>query len=129
MKNCLLFILLIIGINTWAQSPRRTHAYNTVKSIYADLNNDGKTDTIVLSDNGSGGDFNRIIIKLSGYQKQSFKAKQYWTDFDSLFLKKHKNLVHSDLLFVKKTDKHAVILLWGGVDPAGYGLEFSIINI
>lgn len=124
-----MLILLVIPLFTWAQKKKKVLAYKTIKSLYVDLNNDGKIDTITLSENSSEGRFNRISIKLAGFARQTFKAKEYWTDFDSVFLSKHKNLVNSDLVFVKKTDKHAVILLWGGVDGAGYGLEFSIINI
>jgi len=129
MRKYLLFILLIACINAWSQKTKKVAAYKTIKTLYTDLNNDGKIDTIILSDNGSDGDFNRITVKLAGFQKKTFKAKQYWASFDSLFLKKDKNLVHSNLLFIKKTDKHAAILLSGGTDGAGYSIEFSIINI
>lgn len=129
MKKYLVLIILMIPFFVSAQKGKNASAYNTIKSLYIDLNNDGKNDTINLSDNGSEGSFNRISIKLAGFPKQTFKAKEYWSDFDSLFLVKHKNLVYSNLLFVKKTEKHTVILLWGGLDGAGYGIEFSIINI
>lgn len=129
MRNYLLFVLLVTNISVWSQKPKKIGVYKTIKTLFTDLNNDGKIDTIILSDNGSDGSFNRITLKLAGFQKQSFKAKQYWADFDTLFLKKNKNLVHSNLLFVKKTDKHTAILLSGGTDGAGYCIEFSIINI
>ncbi len=129
MRNYLLLILLVTNISAWSQKPQKTTVYKTIRTLYTDLNNDGKMDMIILSDNGLDGSFNRITIKLAGFQKQSFKAKQYWANFDSLFLKRNKNLVHSNLLFIKKTNKHTAILLWGGLDGAGYGIEFSIINI
>ena len=41
----------------------------------------------------------------------------------------NKNLVKSKNIFVQKTDLHTVIIMSGGTDGAGYGGEFSIINI
>lgn len=129
MKKYLIPIFLVIPFCNWAQKPQKASIYKILKSLYTDLNNDGKTDTIILSNNGSDGSFNFISINLAGFTKQTFRAKQYWTDFDSSFLKRNKNLVNSNLLFVKKTEKQSVILLWGGIDGAGDGIEFSIINI
>lgn len=66
---------------------------------------------------------------MSGTKKIVFKAKGSWAEIDNWFLDSNKNAVKSKIIFIKKTEKHSVILLSGGTDAAGYGGEFSIINI
>jgi hypothetical protein len=112
------------------QRARQKAPFHLVKLITADLDNDGKADTIRLSSNlGQTGYFNKISIVLAGCKKQTFYAKDEWTIVDKRFLDSNKNTLNSKLLFLKKTDKHAVILLFGVLDGAGYRAEFSIINI
>jgi hypothetical protein len=101
-----------------------------VKKIFTDLNNDNIIDTIILSSSlEQNGSFNRISILMSGVKRKTFIAKDSWTIVDKWFLDSNKNVLQTNLLFFKKTDKHAVILLFGILDGAGYRGEFSMINI
>jgi hypothetical protein len=135
MRQLLILILIALTAKTYSQQTKKTSQLKLLHIFYYDLNNDGTTDTIMLSSSLDGDwrfevwRFNKITIKLSGYKKQSFIAKEYWTNFDRWFIDSNKNAVKTELILVKKADKHAVILLWGGLDGAGYGNEFSIINI
>jgi len=131
MRILILLLFLFFAINGFGQKTKKRTVYHTVKTILTDVNNDNQTDTITLSSSlvNTSTCFNRISISLSGFKKQTFKAKDYWTVVDKWFLDSNKNAVNSKLLFFKKTDKHAVILLFGILDGAGYRGEFSIINI
>jgi len=130
MKTFAILILLSFTLNTWAQTAKKVLKYRVIKTIHTDLNNDNKTDTIVISSSFEGyAYFNKISIALSGFKKQVFKAREKWTGVDNKFLKSNKNALSTDLLFLKKTNKHTVILLFGEIDGAGYRDEFSIINI
>jgi hypothetical protein len=129
MKKLLALILIPLAFHVCAQSNNR-HPYRPIKTIITDLNNDSKPDTIVLISSLEGrNSFNKISISLAGSTKKTFKARDYWTVVDSEFLIKNKNDFSTKLLFLKKTNKHAVILLFGEIDGAGYRGEFSIINI
>ena len=104
--------------------------YNHFKTFHVDLNNDHLIDTIVLSSSMPGNaSFNRISILMSGARRAVFKAKNEWAEIQPDFLADNKNLLNSRNIFVKKTKIHTVIILSGGTDAAGYGGEFSIINI
>jgi len=130
MKYLTLFILLIAALWASPQSAAKHYSYRPIRTITTDLNNDDRLDTIVLiSSLKRKNDFDKISISLSGYCKTVFKARDFWTEVDSNFLVSNKNTVHSKLLFIKKTSKQAVILLFGEIDGAGYRGEFSIINI
>jgi hypothetical protein len=112
------------------QPAHRETSFRPVKTITVDLNNDGKPDTVRISSNLPNKDyFNKISITLAGYKRQTFNAKNEWTFVDKDFLDSNKNSVPTNLLFLKKTPKHTVILLFGVLDPAAYRDEFSIINI
>lgn len=129
MKKLFALFFLILAFQVSAQQARKV-PYRTIRTLTADLNNDGKIDTIkLISSLKDWNSFNRISISLTGYGKQVFNARDYWTVVDSDFLVSHKNAIHTKLLFLKKTSKHAVILLFGEFDAAGYRGEFSIINI
>lgn len=123
-------LLLIIFSFIWLSTTGQTHTFKTIKSIIADINQDGKTDTIILSSSLQGRTaYNRISVSISGFPRKIFRAKDEWTAVDKEFLRKNKNTVATNWLFLKKNDKHAVILLFGELDGAGYRGEFSIINI
>ena len=124
-------ILLLLTISfIWLNATGQKHTFKTIKSIITDINDDGKTDTIILSSSLQGhAGYNRISVSISGFPKKTFRAKDSWTEVDKEFLQKNKNSVASNWLFLKKNDKHAVILLFGELDGAGYRGEFSIINI
>lgn len=126
MKTPILFFLLIFSLTTFGQ---RSH-FKTIRKILTDINDDGKMDTIIVSSSLKENDgFNRISVSLAGFKKQTFIAKDFWTVVDKWFLDNNKNAVNSRLMFLKKTNKHAVVLLFGLMDGAGYRGEFSIINI
>ncbi|HZX58047.1 MAG TPA: hypothetical protein VFE54_04955 [Mucilaginibacter sp.] len=130
MKMYLSLILFGICLSGYSQSTKTAIHYRTVKTIFSNLDDDNKTDTITLNSSlKDPSSFNKISIKLSSGNRKTFIAKDSWTIVDNWFLDSNKNSVNSKLLFLKKTDKHAVILLFGGLDGAGYRREFSMINI
>lgn len=130
MKKLVVFIFVIFSFYASAQQGDKRLPFRPIRTIITDLNNDNKPDTIVLiSSLEERNSFNKISISLSGYGKKVFKARDYWAAVDSEFLVKNKNAFHTKLLFLKKTEKHTVILLFGEIDGAGYRGEFSIVNI
>jgi hypothetical protein len=130
MKNLILIIFLIISYKGIAQIAKTKVVYNHFKTFHVDLNNDNIIDTVILSSSVQGNaSFNRISILMSGAKRIIFKAKDEWADIQPEFLGTNKNLVQSKNIFIKKTNLHTVIILSGGTDAAGYGGEFSIINI
>jgi hypothetical protein len=130
MKILFNILLLSIYLSAFGQTTKTKTHYRTIRTIFTDINNDNKTDTIILSSSlPEQSSFNRITISISGFKKQTFYAKDSWTTVDKWFLDSNRNTVNSKFLFLKKTDKHAVILLFGILDGAGYRGEFSIINI
>jgi len=129
MKWLFLFVLTAAVSVALAQPLKKLRHYRTVKTFVFDLNNDGRNDTIILSSDTDGNYFDRITISITGYRKQTFRAKQLWTTVDKEFLDSNKNEVSSNLLFIKKTEKHAVILLFGESSGSGYRAEFTIINV
>jgi hypothetical protein len=130
MKKLFLFVLTLIALHVSAQTAKKKYPYRVIRTLTADLNNDGKTDSINLISSLEGrNDFNRISISLNGIGKTVFNAKDYWTVVDSDFRVKNKNLINTKLLFAKKTDRHAVILLFGEMTGSGQRGEFSILNI
>jgi hypothetical protein len=123
-------LLCSICISVYAQSIKTAVHYKPIKRIFVDIDNDHKTDTITLSTSlKEPTSFNKISVNLSSGVKSSFVARDSWTLVDKSFLDSNKNLANSDFLFLKKTNKHTVILLFGILDGAGYREEFSIINI
>lgn len=116
-----LFTLTVFGQNA---------SFKKLKPIFTDLNKDNLLDTISLSSSlTDSSSFNRITISISGFGKQTFIAKNAWTNVDSDFLAKNKNAIKSTRLFLLKEKDHSVILLFGYLDGAGYREDFSIINI
>jgi len=123
-------MLLTISIKAFSQTDKKNVVYTHFQTFYIDLNNDGKIDTIILSSSlPDKASFNRIIIAMSGARKKIFKAKDHWEEINQEFLTSNKNLVKSKNIFIKKTKIHTVIIISAGTDGAGYGGEFSIINI
>jgi len=130
MKKTATLICLVFATVVYGQTAKKTVHFNLIKTILTDINDDGKIDTITISSSLKEKDcFNRISISLAGFKKQTFRAKYYWSAVDKLFLDSNKNAANTKLLFLKKTDKHAVILLFSELDGAGYRGEFSMINI
>jgi len=130
MKIILSVLLVSICLSVFAQKAKTKAHYRTIRTILTDINNDNKPDTIILSSSLTEKSlFNRITISISGFKKQTFHAKDSWTTVDKWFLDSNKNAVNTKLLFFKKTYTHAVILLFGVIDGAGYRGEFSVINI
>lgn len=130
MKVSLLFTFLVVSMSALCQQYKKASAFKIVRTILTDINNDNKIDTIIISSSLKEKRFyNRISISLAGLRKQTFDAKDEWTEVDNWFLDSNKNAVNTKLLFLKKNDKHAVILLFGPIDGAGYRGEFSIVNI
>jgi len=128
MRKYLILLFLLFAINVWGQRPNPR--YRKLKTIYADLNNDGQPDTITLSSSLKAESFfNKITIILSGSHKRNFIAKDSWTLVDKWFLDSNKNASNSNLVFLKKTKKQSVILLFGESYGSGERGEFSIINI
>ena len=125
MRPIITSILIISYLGLSGQSP----TFKQVKTIVTYLNQDNILDTITLSsslsDNSS---FNNISISISGFKKQYFLAKSAWTNVDSSFLTKNKNLLKTKKLFLAKNEIQSVILLFGHLYDDGRE-EFSIINI
>lgn len=124
--------MLLATLTGWmlaASTQKAFSQYHVVQRITTDLNNDGKTDTITLASSENDERFNRITIALAGFKKQRFYKKENWAAVDKNFLAENKNDVKSNLIFLKKTQKQAVILLFGELDGGGYRDEFAIINI
>lgn len=129
MKNLFVLLLIAFAFNASGQN-NKNHPYRPIRTIITDLNNDNKPDTIILiSSLEERNSFNQISIRLSGYGRKTFKAKDYWTEVDPEFLAANKNSYQTKLLFLKKTNRHTVVLLFGAIGGAGYRGEFSIINI
>ncbi|MFD0750098.1 hypothetical protein ACFQZS_08095 [Mucilaginibacter calamicampi] len=130
MKNLLLALFLTISFAALAQKSKKSVTYNHFKTFRIDLNNDDVIDTIILSSSLTDkSSFNRISILMSGAKKVIFTAKDYWAEIQAELLASNHNLVKSKNVFVQKTNLHTVIIMSGGTDGAGYGGEFSIINI
>ncbi len=130
MKSLLPIIFLTVSITSFSQTTKKKVVYSHFQTFYIDLNNDNKIDTIVLSSSATrNSSFNRISILMSGAKRTVFNAKDEWAEIQPEFLAANRNLVQSKNIFIKKTDLHTVIILSGGTDGAGYGGEFSIINI
>src|ERR1700757_3672948 len=111
MKSLFGFVLLALALQASAQKAKEV-PYRTIRNLTADLNNDGKIDTIkLISSLKDWNSFDKISISLTGYGKTVFKAHHFWTAVDSDFLKTNKNGIHTKLLFFKKTPVHSVILL------------------
>lgn len=129
-KIFVLIFFLLAGEIGYCQQAKKPAVFKTIKSFFVDLNNDNKMDTIILSTSlNEKGAFNRITILIAGFKKKVFKAKDSWGTIDNWFLDSNKNVLNSKVIFLKKTEKHTVIILSAGTDGAGYGGEFSIINI
>jgi len=123
-------VFLAFSLSALGQQQKRAIPFKNVKTIVIDINNDGRVDTIIMTSSLKEKNFfNKITVSLSGLKKKTFYAKEAWTEVDQSFLESNKNTVNSKLLFLKSTNLHAVILLFGVMDGAGYRGEFSILNI
>lgn len=127
----LLFIFSAFSVLTYFSQQANTLTIpSKYKPLVTDLNNDGRLDTLVLGSSLTDTtSFNKITISITGFDKQTFKAKNEWTNIDSTFLKTNKNAIESRKLFLLKAKDHSIILLFGDIDGAGYREDFSIINI
>lgn len=127
----LLIIFSAFSVLTHFSQPANTLTISSkYKPLITDLNNDGRLDTLVLGSSLTDTtSFNKITISIAGFDKQTFEAKNEWTNIDSTFLKTNKNAIKSGKLFLLKAKDHSIILLFGGIDGAGYRGDFSIINI
>ena len=86
MKKLFVLFFLALALQALAQKAKEV-PYRTIRTLTADLNNDGKIDTIkLISSLKDWNSFNRIFVSLSGYGKKVFNAKDYWTVVDSDFL-------------------------------------------
>jgi hypothetical protein len=130
MKLKALFFLILCSLMGYSQAIKKKGHYTKVKTILVDINGDGKIDTIVLSSSlNIQNYFNKISISLSGFDKKVFYAKDSWTEVDKYFFATNKSLITSNLLFIKRADKHTVVLLFGETVGSGSRVEFSILNI
>lgn len=126
MKTLAVLICVMVHLSLHAQ----TEDLKPLQTISTDLNNDGKPDTITITSTLSEkGKFNQVSVSLTGYDAETFVAKNAWKHVDHPFQKHNKNEVSSNYLYVAKGPKQTVVLLFGDVDEAGYRQEFSIINI
>lgn len=105
-------------------APRKRILYLT------DLNQDGIQDSIQLTtiprDSTS---FDSIRISLTGSGGQTFVTSDPWTTIDDWFKDTSKNALPTNLIFLAETKKQSVILLFGAISPAGYRVNFNILNI
>lgn len=102
-----------------------------IEKIVFDLNNDGRPDTILLSNPTFGNDpgiFQKVTVKLSGKVSEEFIAKDVWDEVDSEFLMKNHNAVNSKLVFVFKNSNYSLLLLFGFMYGSGRD-EFTVIQI
>lgn len=105
--------------------------HTPIKTLVADLNNDGKTDTISVympPVEGDPGTFGKINISLGSKGRNTFTAEDIWDKIDNAFAKENTNAVHSNLVFVHKEPKQAFILLFGFAYGSGRD-EISLIRI
>lgn len=105
--------------------------YLPIETVVADLNNDGKTDTISVympPVEGDPGIFGKINISLGSKGRNTFTADDIWDKIDNVFAKENTNAVHSNLVFVRKEQAQAFILLFGFAYGSGRD-EISLIRI
>src|SRR3972149_1342566 len=139
MQKHILSLLILFSISFYCLGQTDTVAFKKLEVIVTDLNNDNLADTIILGSSLKDSlmfnnipAFNKISISVTGFSKQIFIAKISWNTivgYDTIFLAKNKNSVDSKKIFISKTKKQSVILLFGYLSGAGYRDEFSIINI
>ncbi|HEY4150977.1 MAG TPA: hypothetical protein VGM41_18695 [Chitinophagaceae bacterium] len=126
MKIILACIFLFINLAAFSQSP----LYKSHHILLVDLNRDSIADTIfIMPDIHDRSTFKKITISITGYGRQTFLARNSWTNVDSAFLNRNINAVRTKKLFLAGNNNQSVILLFGELDGAGYRDEFSIINI
>ena len=125
MKICLTLILSFSILISGGQTTERK-----IQTIIVDLNSDRRSDTIsIYSSLKDSSSFNKIVIAIAKVGRQSFQARNEWTTVDSTFLSHNENLAQSNKVFLYKAKTHAIILLFGVLDGAGYREDFSIISI
>jgi len=93
-----------------------------VENIIYDLNNDGVKDTISLSQDTAEKNpnwFNRMTLVVSGQKQQIFRNRDAWGLVDTAFLKKNKNVVKSNWVYVYKDSSQSIVLLFGLMYGAG----------
>ena len=99
--------------------------------IAADLNHDGKQDTIRLnyvSVDNEPGKFDSISIELTDIGQFGFTfAGGGWDSIDESFLHNNKNDIKSNLVFVKTQGRNSIILLFGY--EYGSGRECSLLKV
>jgi hypothetical protein len=109
-----------------AQENEQTKPFHEVYTT--DLNNDGHTDTITLSNPPlDPGTFQTIEVALNGGDRKTFQVRSNaWDTIDAGFLKENQNAINSPLVFVYKDKQQFTILLFGFVFGAGRE-NFNII--
>ncbi|PZR19223.1 MAG: hypothetical protein DI539_14655 [Flavobacterium psychrophilum] len=113
MKN--LFLCLSF-LSAFYMSAQQNDKYTPIETIITDLNNDGKTDTISVympPVEGDPGIFGKINISLGAKGRNTFTAKDIWDKTGNTFAKANTNAVKSGLVFIRKENNQAFILLFG----------------
>src|SRR5579872_662109 len=132
-RNLIKIIVLFSLILLTSAIEKNADAFSAVRRpnrIITDLNNDNVPDTISLHTSANDStSFDRITISITGFGKHTYIAKNGWYTVDSEFVSNNKNAVETDKLFLLKAKDHAIILLFGQLDGAGYREDFSIIII
>lgn len=105
------------------------------RRFIVDLNNDHLADTITLttaltSVTWDSVYFDTIHIAIAHYSTQTFftDTVNRWTTMDDWF-NNSSNVVPTKWFYLAKGKSQSVLLLFGGMDGAGYRGNFSIINI
>lgn len=130
----------MIGASTRVQNPavranpnaHVIHEPGPSQVFIADLNNDLLSDTIrIRSSQWDTASFDTIQISIAKFGSRTFYTDTLhpWVAVDQEFLVSNKNELPTQRLFLGKNARHAVILLFGELTPAGYRQNFSIINI
>lgn len=123
---------IMAGKSAEAKAVETLELNKTIENIIYDLNNDGRVDSIRLSQDtltGDSGAFNRLTLSIAGQKPQSFRAKDAWGIIDTNFTNHNKeNAIKSDKIYVYQDSSQIVILLFGYVYGAGRE-ETSVIYL
>ncbi|WP_199141723.1 hypothetical protein [Pedobacter sp. ASV12] len=102
------------------KTPRNQSPLQIIETIVDDLNNDGKTDSILVFATDSTNGFDKVVVKIAGVPSSSFqKADGYGTISES-FLKSNQNSIKSNRIFVYRSYEKCIIMLFSRVYEGGY---------